>query len=240
MRDAPRLAEIANDKDVAENLSFPHPYTLDDARAWITRTRAQDARGNVPALFCIVAKQGVPDGDGAAPADGVSLVGGIGLTPDPEPWRAHSADLGYFLGRAYWGTGFVSEAGFALLARAFGDEQGAAGGSAGPLQRLQTRVAASNEASIRLLTRLGFRQEARLHKALLRDGVGVDELVQVLTREEWERNQQESDEEELVDDDEEPDTGYEMLEDDEEEDEGPDEDFQLNEDEMDFYDPMEH
>jgi [ribosomal protein S5]-alanine N-acetyltransferase len=209
--DAPRLAAIANDKDVAENLTLPHPYTLDDAKAWIARSLAPDAHGKAPATFCIVPKHGVADGDVDVPADGVALVGNISLAPGAGAARRHSAELGYFLGRAYWGTGFVSEAGFALLAHAF---SGAWGGPV-PLQRVWAGVSATNEASIRLLVRLGFREEARFRGALVKDGVAVDELVQALTRSDWERNAEESEEEMLADEDEEDDDGEEIPDDDE-------------------------
>jgi RimJ/RimL family protein N-acetyltransferase len=221
LRDAPRLAEIANDKDVAENLSFPHPFTVDHAVDLITRSRTPDERGDTPALFCIVPKTGVVVTRGPPP-DGVALVGGIGLTPDPHPHRAHNADLGYFLGRDYWGTGFVSEAGFEFLDRAFGAETFS--GSVA-LQRVQTRVAASNEASVRLLVRLGFREEARMRGALMGEGGPVDELIEGLTRQEWERNKQESDEEDLPDDEEEVEPEEEDF-DMEDDDEGDDEEFQ--------------
>lgn len=205
IRDAPRLADIANDKDVAQNLSFPHPYTLNDAAAWIAQSRVLDAHGNVPALFCIVAKPGVADGQADAPADGQSLVGGIGLTVGQDAQHAHSAELGYFLGRPYWGTGFVSEAGFALLGRVFGE----AWGGPMPLQRVWARVAADNEAAVRLLIRLGLRDEAQLRNAIWKDGVAVDELIKGITRRDWELLAQESDEEEM-------DTDYEDEDEDEE------------------------
>jgi RimJ/RimL family protein N-acetyltransferase len=213
--DAPRLAAIANDKDVAENLSFPHPYTLDDATAWIAQNLAPDAHGNTPASFCIVPKHGVTDGEVGAPADGLALVGGISLTPGQEAARQHNAEFGYFLGRAYWGTGFVSEAGFALLAHAFSDAWGdAPAATLPPLQRVWTRVSASNAASIRLLVRLGFTQEARLRDAVVKDGVAVDVLVQALTRRVWERNAEESDEE-MLPEDEDEDEGEEIPDNDE-------------------------
>jgi ribosomal-protein-alanine N-acetyltransferase len=239
-RDAPRLAVIANDKDVAENLSFPHPYTLDHANAWIANSYAPDAHGNTPAFFCIVPKPGVADGDVDAPADGLALVGGIGLAVGAVAPRAHSAELGYFLGRAYWGTGFVSEAGFALLARAFGGES--LGAPATPLQRVWARVAATNEASVRLLVRLGFREEARLRGAVMKDGVAVDELVQALTRRDWEANAQESDEE-FLDEEDDEDEEAELIPDDDEafgEEEEFDPEGEGDEDKMDTDGPTKH
>src|SRR6267142_3517470 len=57
------------------------------------------------------------------------------------------AEIGYALGRAHWGKGYIQEALQTLLAYAFG-ELG--------LHRIEADVDPRNEASIRTLERLGF------------------------------------------------------------------------------------
>jgi len=60
------------------------------------------------------------------------------------------AELGYALGRAYWGQGYASEAVRAIVQYAFDTLD---------LHRLEADVDPHNHASIRCLERLGFRKE---------------------------------------------------------------------------------
>jgi [ribosomal protein S5]-alanine N-acetyltransferase len=222
MRDAPRLVEIANDKDVAENLAFPHPYTLDDAVSWITRSHTPDVHGTLPAIFCIVAKGA--DGDTA----GGGLVGGIKLMGDGGVY-VRNAELGYFLGRAYWGTGYVSEAAFALISHGFsGEWKGPL-----PLLRVWARVNVGNDASDRVLIRLGFREEGLLKSAVWKDGKAVDEKIMAITKQEWEGQGQESEEEGMdTDEEEEEEEEEEEYKFDEEEDDDDDDDDEAEDDKM--------
>jgi RimJ/RimL family protein N-acetyltransferase len=63
------------------------------------------------------------------------------------------AELGYAMGRAYWGKGYMSEALKALVSHAFEVME---------LRRLEADVDPRNAASIRMLERLGFQREGFL------------------------------------------------------------------------------
>jgi RimJ/RimL family protein N-acetyltransferase len=94
--DAPRLALLCADFDITRMTSrMPWPYGLSEARAFIETTASQDrARENT---FLIEHEE-----------DGV--VGCIGLfTPRRVP------EIGYWIGRPYWGRGFATEATTAAL-----------------------------------------------------------------------------------------------------------------------------
>jgi len=92
MADAPRLAELGDDFEVARMLtSCPHPYALADAEALVRRGRDADPADEV--MFAI----DLP-GEGA--------IGTIGFDPDGVLAR----EVGYWIGRPYWGRGYVSEA----------------------------------------------------------------------------------------------------------------------------------
>ena len=98
MADARRLASLANDFDVVRMTgSMPWPYTLADAEAFVRH--AEQADPAEEALFVI-----------DLPGDGP--IGTIGLDPD----GVLSVEVGYWLGRPYWGRGYATEALGAVLA----------------------------------------------------------------------------------------------------------------------------
>jgi RimJ/RimL family protein N-acetyltransferase len=89
LSDAKRIAELANDHEVARMMSsMPWPYALSDAEAFLA---AQDAK---PGRDFVIEH----------PAEGV--VGVAGFKFD----ALGRAELGYWLGRPYWGCGFATEA----------------------------------------------------------------------------------------------------------------------------------
>lgn len=127
--DAAALATALNDENIARNLGrVPHPYTLEDAQAFLGRPG--DARH--PRLLAFLRTHGAP-----------RLIGGCGLTPAADG----RAELGYWIARPYWGLGFATEASRALLqaARTFG------------ARAIIARHAIDNPASGRVLRKLGFR-----------------------------------------------------------------------------------
>jgi RimJ/RimL family protein N-acetyltransferase len=98
MADARRLACLANDFDVVRMTgSMPWPYALADAEAFVRHAGQADPADE--ALFVI-----------DLPGDGP--IGTIGLDPD----GVLSVEVGYWLGRPYWGRGYATEALGAVLA----------------------------------------------------------------------------------------------------------------------------
>jgi RimJ/RimL family protein N-acetyltransferase len=86
------------------------------------------------------------------------------------------AELGYALGRAHWGQGFMQEALTALLGSAFGTMG---------LRRLEAEVDTTNRSSARLLQRLGFTKEGLLRQRWVTKGKAKDVEVYGLLRNEW-------------------------------------------------------
>ena len=100
--DAARVAELASDVDVARmTTSIPYPLTLEQARAFLEHVQGRD--GAREALFAIETAE-----------DG--LVGLLELHPFREP----TPELGYWLGRPFWGKGYATEAVEAALGWAGG------------------------------------------------------------------------------------------------------------------------
>ncbi|MCE1235563.1 MAG: GNAT family N-acetyltransferase [Hyphomicrobiales bacterium] len=127
--DAERVAALANDAGVAENLSnLPHPYGLDDALAFIDNTEVGPTRWNL----------GIHLKD-----EDAGFVGVAGLMPrDGERFV-----LGYWIGRPYWNRGLATEAAQALIDFAFSRLEA-------PAVSATARV--TNGASRRVLEKCGF------------------------------------------------------------------------------------
>ena len=128
--DAQRLAELADDAGVAENLSIlPHPYRLDDALSYIDNTEVGPARWNL----AIRAKTGTTS----------EFIGTVSLMPrDGDPFV-----LGYWIGRPHWGRGLATEASQALIDYAF---------SVLGAEAVAATARVTNGASRRVLEKSGF------------------------------------------------------------------------------------
>jgi RimJ/RimL family protein N-acetyltransferase len=148
-RDA--LLRHADNPNVARYLSlrFPNPYTPADADAWFAFV---DAQAEPEALAIEV--------DGEA-------VGGVGVRRGDAEF-AHSAELGYWLGQAYWRRGIVAAAVAAFVPFAMARWR---------LARLTAYVHPRNVGSIHVLEGAGFVREGLVRARAIRDGVVHDHLA---------------------------------------------------------------
>ena len=89
------------------------------------------------------------------------------------------AELGYALGRAHWGQGYMNEALRALVSHAFEVME---------LRRLEADVDPRNAASIRTLEKLGFQREGFLRERWHVNGEIQDALFYGLLRREWRKD----------------------------------------------------
>ena len=156
--DLEALVEHANNLNVSRNLEdrFPYPYTHDDAERWLALVAEQTPRTSLA----------------IATVDGV--VGGIGIHLRQDIYRV-TAELGYWLGEAYWGRGIATRAVRAVTRWAF---------DTFPLERVQARVFDSNPASCRVLEKAGFTYEGRLRRSVQKVDVVMDLLVYAILRDE--------------------------------------------------------
>lgn len=123
--DAPELAHLAGDWEVARMTArIPFPYSEALAREWM-ETLGPDE------FVRVVTFQG-------------TLVGAVGYVPNDDG----SAEIGYWIGRPWWGQGFASEAAAALVRYCFA--------KAG-FKRLTCCHFDDNAASARVIQKLGFR-----------------------------------------------------------------------------------
>ena len=149
--DAPDLARHANDEAVWRNMSegFPYPYTLAIAQHWVERGHIDFGGDNW-----------------AIAVDGVA-VGGCGIHAGSGGLRCN-AEIGYWIGRSHWGAGIGTEVVRALTEHAFADLA---------ITRVFAPVHAYNPASLRVLAKNGFEQEALLRCSALKAGTVIDRVL---------------------------------------------------------------
>lgn len=123
--DAGRIALLGGDWEVASMTGrIPYPYSADAAQHWLTGV----AHGEV--VFGIW--------------HAGELIGLCGYSPQP----GGSAELGYWIGKPYWGQGFATEASRALMNYGF---------AKGGIKRFTCCHFAGNPASARVAAKLGFK-----------------------------------------------------------------------------------
>ena len=97
------------------------------------------------------------------------LMGAISLTGISE---GHQAELGYWIGKQYWGNGFCTEAGAAVIDYAFSTLR---------LIRVKACHFAGNPASGKIMKNLGMSFEGSRKKHILKQGKFIDlELYGIL------------------------------------------------------------
>jgi RimJ/RimL family protein N-acetyltransferase len=149
--DAGSLARHANDHGVWQNLRdrFPHPYTEADADAYIAHLRTRP----VTTSFGI-------DVDGQA-------IGSINLMLGDDIAR-QSAEIGYWIGREFWGRGIMVDAVRATTAYAF-DTLG--------LVRVFAVPFVTSTRSSRVLEKAGYVQEGLMLRSAVKEGRILDQLL---------------------------------------------------------------
>jgi ribosomal-protein-alanine N-acetyltransferase len=144
--DADALFEARGDADVMRYWDWPAQASADAVREVLAAHIP--APGDAAMLWWAVALS--PDG----PAIGECDLSEIDL-------RHRRAEVGFLFARRHWGQGYAREAMEAVMAHAFGPLG---------LERLHARFHAGNDASRRLLERLGFAYEGTRRGHILRDG----------------------------------------------------------------------
>lgn len=131
-RDSVPLAHALNNFRISRNTSrIPWPYRLDDACAYLEYLR-QIGPGS---LWLAITRKAEP----------AAMAGGIGYSAGTA---GHTSELGYWLDEPFWAKGYGLEAARAVVAHAFHETEH---------ERLVASYHHGNEASRRILDRLGFR-----------------------------------------------------------------------------------
>ena len=141
LSDASRIALLAGDYDVASMTgTIPHPYSEAMAAEWIASVLA----GEEGVVFAIE-RSG-------------TLIGCTGY----RAFGKDHAEVGYWIGKPYWGMGYATEAVRALILHAF---------EADGFDYLNAGHFRDNPASERIITKLGFVPQERIERDSAARGV---------------------------------------------------------------------
>lgn len=151
--DAYALPSIANCKEISDNLrdGFPYPYTVKDARNWLSATRKYR---RPPTRYFAIEYNG-------------KLAGSIGFVLKDNIYRKN-AEIGYFIGREYWGRGIATIALGMIVGYVFDNFD---------VERVYAEPYAYNMASRKVLEKSGFICEAILKKYVIKNNVLLDSCI---------------------------------------------------------------
>ena len=160
--DSADVQRLAGERVIADTTRVvPHPYLDGMAEDWITTHEPP----NAAVLQIQLAIEEIDTG---------SLVGAISLV---DLTREDSrAEMGYWIGKPYWGKGYCTEAGRALLGYAFKTLD---------LNRVMAKYLKRNPASGRVLEKLGMTQEGILRRHNKKWDEFEDVVVCGILKDEW-------------------------------------------------------
>ncbi|MDX2287682.1 MAG: GNAT family N-acetyltransferase [Hyphomicrobiaceae bacterium] len=129
--DIPRIAELGSDWDITSMTArMPYPYTEACAADWLASIDADEV------VFGIT--------------HAGSLIGVTGFAPLAN--QPSHAEIGFWIGKPYWGQGFATEAVGMLIRHCFQTTR---------FTRLECRHFVENEASGNVIAKLGFVEVGR-------------------------------------------------------------------------------
>lgn len=156
--DVAELLPLVGAREVAATtLRIAHPYTEQDARAFLALAQEPDKLW-LAITLCSDGRQ----------------IGGIGLRLEQQHQHA---ELGYWIGVPYWGKGYATEAANEMLRFGFEDIH---------LHRIFASHFSHNPASGNILKKLGMRYEGCQRGHLRKWDRFVDSELYGLLRQEWE------------------------------------------------------
>ena len=150
--DAPQLALIADNKNIADNLrdGLPSPYTLKDAQDWLNLILAENIP---PRFFAIIIND--------------QVVGSIGIVSKTNIYRKNY-EIGFFLSEKFWGQDIMTKAIKAALSYAFRDFD---------IIRVYAEVFSDNLSSCKALEKAGLKLEAILRQSIIKNGIIKDSCI---------------------------------------------------------------
>ncbi len=164
LEDAPDVQRLAGDREIAATtIRIPHPYEDGMAEEWIATHQDNFATGRE--LSWAITRQ----------SDGVLLgaVGLIGLD------REHShVELGYWIGKPFWGEGYATEAARAAVDYGFRELK---------VDRVHAHCFAKNAVSSHILTKIGMSLEGQIRQHIRKWDEFQDLDMFGILRNEWEQ-----------------------------------------------------
>lgn len=159
--DASNVQRLCDDYDVCKTLAYlPYPYTIECAKKWIAR-HEDNFNNDILYEYAVTNKE---TGE---------LIGCISLSNNKEQ---RSGEIGYWIGKRYWGNGYCTEAAKELIAFAFSDKD---------FHRIFARHFSINPASGRVMQKCGMRKEGEQKQSYQKDGKYFDEILYAILKNEW-------------------------------------------------------
>ncbi|WP_166000656.1 GNAT family N-acetyltransferase [Bacillus sp. Cs-700] len=135
--DANRIKELAKNKELATILGLPYPYELEHAEEWIAIQPELIQEGLEYPLTIVTKNEN-------------QIIGTITLRIDKNN---NKGELGYWIGRDFWGNGFATEAVNRMIEFGFKHLD---------LNKVWASAISRNKASIIVLEKAGLQKEGRL------------------------------------------------------------------------------
>ena len=158
--DAPSLFSLLTTQEVARFIS-PPPSTVEGFERFIAWTLRQRTAGTY-ACFAVTLK-------------GFDTAIGIFQLRETEPGFG-TAEWGFAIGSAFWGTGVFEESAQLVLEFAFDTLD---------VHRLEARAAVRNGRGTGALLKLGAVPEGVLRKSFLRNGEYLDQVLYAIVEDDW-------------------------------------------------------
>ncbi len=156
LADAAHIVVLANNEYIATAADLPYPYLHQDAVKWIA-AKSRRKSGEQYLHYVIIL------------ADTKLIIGTVTVVLQ---CKLKQAELGYWIGEPYWNNGYATEAVTAVVTHLLKDPG---------ILRVYCRVALHNEASIKVLSKVGFHCDTVLLSECDRQGRLRDIAIYVLS-----------------------------------------------------------
>lgn len=168
LADAPDVQRLAGERDIAAvTQNIPHPYKDGMAEQWIA-THSSALQNGTGITFAIVLREND------------LLCGAIGLGINKAN---NNAELGYWIGKPYWGRGYCTDAARSLLQYGFETFE---------LHRIHSGHFSHNPASGRVMQKIGMKYEGCRRQYVFKWGNYVDLELYGILKSEWKQKNEET------------------------------------------------
>jgi len=161
LSDAPEVQRLAGEREIAATtINIPHPYEDGVAEEWINKHAERFEKGEI-ADFAICDRENG------------HLIGATALFLSLSNERA---ELGYWVGKPYWGKGYCTEAAREMLRFGFEELD---------LNRIFAHYMGNNPASGRIMEKLGMKYEGCMRQHVKKWGELLDMIFYSIIKSEY-------------------------------------------------------
>lgn len=161
LRDAERVRELAGDRAIADTmLNIPHPYEKGIAEEWISKHKPKFEAGESVHLAITLKST-------------KEVIGAVGLHIEK---RFNRAELGYWIGKEYWGQGYATEAAGAVVEYGFRNLK---------LNKITSSHFLRNPASGKVMEKIGMKKEGYFEEHVIKWDKYEDLVKYAVLRKNW-------------------------------------------------------